>query len=146
MTSNRAEPAHTEIDYLQRLRGEMERPPFHAFLNPRPWAVDPGAGTVVIKLPFRPEFRRAPDSTDYHGGVIAALIDMTAHAAIAVRVGKMTPTIDLRIDYLQVASGCELTATGKVLRAGRSIGRADVEITDDRNRLIAVGRGTFSTL
>ena len=134
------------VDHLQRLRHELQHPPFHGFLRPEPVSVDAAAGMVVIKLPFRPEFRRAEDASDYHGGVIAALIDLAAHAAIAVQTGRMAPTVDLRIDYLRAAPGVDLTAKAKVLRLGKSIGRADVEIFDEGTSLLAVGRGTFSTL
>ena len=133
------------VDHLERLRHEPRHPPFHGFLRPEAMSVDAASGVVVVKLPFRPEFRRAEDAPDYHGGVLAALIDLTAHAAIAVQLGRMAPTIDLRIDYLRPAPGVDLTATAKVLRLGRSIGRADVEISGEGLPLLAVGRGTFST-
>jgi uncharacterized protein (TIGR00369 family) len=136
----------TEPDAMARLRAEMERPPYHAVLRPQPVAVDAESGTVTIRLPYRDEFRRAPDAPGYHGGVIAALIDLAGHAAVAVTVGRMVPTIDLRIDFLRAPAGGDLTARGKVLRAGRSIARADVEILDDTNNVVAVGRGTYSTL
>jgi len=136
----------SEPDAMERLRAEMERPPYHAVLRPQPVSVDAQAGTVTIRLPYREEFRRAPDAPGYHGGVIAALIDLAGHAAVAVTVGRMVPTIDLRIDYLRAAAGGDLMARGKLLRAGRSIARADVEILDDTNNVVAVGRGTYSTL
>ena len=69
---------------------------------------------VVIRLPFRPEFCRGPKEPYFHGGVIAALIDLTGHAAVAVGLGRAAPTIDLRIDYLRPASGDGLLATGRV--------------------------------
>jgi uncharacterized protein (TIGR00369 family) len=136
----------TEPDAMARLRAEMERPPYHAVLRPQPVSADPQAGTVTIRLPYREEFRRAPDAPGYHGGVIAALIDIAGHAAVAVTVGRMVPTIDLRIDFLRAPAGGDLMARGKLLRAGRSIARADVEILDDTNNVVAVGRGTYSTL
>ena len=136
----------SEPDAMARLRAEMERPPYHAVLRPQPVSVDAENGTVTIRLPYRDEFRRAPDAPGYHGGVIAALIDLAGHAAVAVTVGRMVPTIDLRIDFLRAPAGGDLTARGKLLRAGRSIARADVEILDDTNNVVAVGRGTYSTL
>jgi uncharacterized protein (TIGR00369 family) len=136
----------TEPDAMARLRAEMERPPYHAVLRPQPVSVDAESGTVTIRLPYRDEFRRAPDAPGYHGGVIAALIDLAGHAAVAVTVGRMVPTIDLRIDFLRAPAGGDLTARGKLLQAGRSIARADVEIIDDTNNVVAVGRGTYSTL
>lgn len=133
-------------DALARLREEMERPPFHALLRPQAVAADAGEGTVEIRLPYRDEFRRAPGEAGYHGGVIATLIDLAGHAAVAVKVGRMAPTIDLRIDYLRAPAGGDLIARGKLLRAGRSIARADVEIIDATDKVVAVGRGTYSTL
>jgi uncharacterized protein (TIGR00369 family) len=61
-------------------------------------------------------------------------------------VGHSVPTIDLRVDYLRAASNEDLFATGRALSIGSSIARADVEIRTLQGRLIAVGRGAFSTL
>lgn len=129
---------------LAGLAHEMSAAPFHDVLRPEPVVVK-SDGAVVVRLPFRPEFRRGRDSPFYHGGVIASLVDIAAHAAIAVRVGRMVPTIDLRIDYLRAAPEGELLATGRALTVGRSIARADAEIRDKDGKLVAVGRGAFST-
>jgi uncharacterized protein (TIGR00369 family) len=130
---------------LERLKVEMARAPYHAFLAPDPVSVDEAAGEVNVLFRAKPEFRRAYDSDDWHGGVLAAMCDIAAHAAVAVRLGDMAPTIDLRVDYLAPARG-DLVARGKLLRLGRSIGRADVEITDPNGKLVAVGRAVFSAL
>lgn len=130
---------------LTRLQYEMELPPFHQILKPRAVDADPEKGIVVISLRFRDELRRLPDERSYHGGVIATLIDLAGHAAVAVKIGRMAPTIDLRIDYLRPAEGSDLTATAKLIKAGRSVARADIEITDDHGRHIAIGRGTYNT-
>lgn len=135
-----------KTDPLGWLRANVAMPPYHDFLKPQPEAVDLTAGTVVIRLPYRPEFRRTPRAHGYHGGVIASLIDLAGHAAISVRIGRVAPTIDLRIDYLRVAPGTDLIARARALRTGRSIGRADVEISDPDGGVIAVGRGTYSTV
>ncbi|HEX8868521.1 MAG TPA: PaaI family thioesterase [Lentzea sp.] len=129
---------------VERLEAELNRCPYHDFLRPQAVAAD--AAGVVVRLPLRPEFGAARDSDLVHGGVLAALIDITAHAAVAVEVGRMVPTIDLRIDYLKAARGSALVARGFVLRAGRSIARADVEVRDEAGVVVAGGRGTFSTL
>jgi uncharacterized protein (TIGR00369 family) len=129
---------------LARLAREMTEPPFHDVLKPQPVSVD-ADGTVVVRLPFRPEFCRGRESQFYHGGVLASLADIAAHAAIAVHVGRMVPTIDLRIDYLRAAPASDLLATGRVLIVGRSVGRADVEIAAIGGKVVAVARGAFST-
>ena len=130
---------------VERLKAEMARAPYHAFLGPEPVSADEAAGEVKVLFRARPEFRRAYDSDDWHGGVLAAMCDIAAHAAVAVRLGHFAPTIDLRVDYLAPARG-DLVATGKLLRLGRSIGRADVEISDPAGKIVAVGRAVFSAL
>ena len=132
---------------LRRLQHELDHPPFHAALGgPRAISADPASGTVVLEVPYQQSFRRACDSGDIHGGVLAAVVDMAAHAAIAVQCGRMTPTVDLRIDYLRPAPAGDLSVTARTLKVGRAIGRADVEIRSGDGAVVAVGRGTFSTL
>jgi uncharacterized protein (TIGR00369 family) len=130
---------------LRRLCEEMERPPFHRVLQPQALDVDPEAGTVTIALAYRDELARAPDEKSFHGGVIATLIDLAGHAAVAVTIGRMAPTIDLRIDYLRPSSGEDVIARARLIKAGRTVGRVDVDVTDTQGRLIAIGRGSFST-
>jgi uncharacterized protein (TIGR00369 family) len=136
-------PAPAASGAFARLEQEMRRPPFHAILRPEAHEVDAQTGEVVIRLQFRPELSMDPVNLVYHGGVIATLIDLAGHAAVAVQIGKPAPTIDLRIDYLRPAPGVTLFARARVLRAGRSVARADVEVVAD-GQVVAVGRGTFS--
>jgi uncharacterized protein (TIGR00369 family) len=131
---------------LERLVHEMAAPPFHDLLGPQAVSVDPADRSVVVRLPFRPELCGTREQPFIHGGVIASLIDLTGHAAVAVQVGHAVPTIDLRIDYLRAAIGGDLIATGRALSVGSSVGRADVEVRSEDGRLVAVGRGVFSTI
>lgn len=131
---------------LARLCEEIRRPPFHDLLGPQALDVDTDSGTVTIGLDYREEFARAPNEKSFHGGVIAALIDIAGHAAVAVKIGKMAPTIDLRIDYLRPSLGENLIARARLLKVGGTLARVDIDVTDARGRLIAVGRGSFSTV
>lgn len=130
---------------LSRLRDEIGGPPFHHVLCPQALDADPETGTVTIRVEFRDHLARAKGDKAFHGGVIASLIDLAGHAAVAVKIGRMAPTIDLRIDYLRPAEGDAITAHAKLLKAGRSVARVDIEILDTQKRIVALGRGTFST-
>jgi uncharacterized protein (TIGR00369 family) len=123
----------------------LARPPFHRWLRPRVVARDPANDSLTVAIDHRPELARSPDAADYHGGIIAALVDIAGHACLAAKLGRRIPTIDMRVDYLRAAANTGLRATGRVLRAGSTVGACDVEVRDDENRLIAVGRCTFST-
>ena len=59
-------------------------------------------------------------------------------------LGGGVPTINLRIDYLRPAVGGSLTGTARVRRAGRTVALVDVDVYDEQQILVAVGRGTYS--
>lgn len=129
-------------DYVRRT---IELAPFHQWLRPELLDADESSGKVTIQLRLRNEFCRAPDRPEIHGGVLAALIDIAGHAAVAASLRHGVPTIDLRIDYLRMAAGEALKAEAEPIRIGRTIGVVDVRVTDDAAVLVAIGRGTFST-
>lgn len=132
-------------DVHERLRVENDLPPFHALLGPELEWADAVLGEVRLRLPLRKELQRAPDQPNYHGGVISAFADIVGHAAVSARVGHGVPTINLRVDFLRMAVASDLVGKGRVLRAGRTLAVADIEVTDEDGRLIAVGRGTYGT-
>ena len=77
---------------------------------------------------------------------MAALIDVAGDFALIAKLGRAIPTIDLRIDYLRPAIETDLIAKARTLRAGRSIGVVDIELLDNGGRIVAAGRGSYSTL
>jgi len=96
-------------------------------------------------MPLRPEFERLPDSGQIHGGPIAALIDSAGCYALVMILGSGIPTISFSTEYLRPAMNTSLTATATIRKQGRLIGVVDVEVTSDDGKLIALGRGTYST-
>lgn len=130
-------------DELRRLLREGA---FQSFLGLELLDVDHPGGSVTLRLPWRAEFERTPGSGQWHGGPIAALIDIAGDFALVASLGRGLPTISLRVDYLRPATGAALIATGRTLRAGRSVGFVDVDVRDAPGRLVAVGRGNYSTL
>ncbi len=131
-------------DLLARLQEELTRPAFNRWLAAVALNVDAQEQTVEVVLPCRPEFSYRLEKMMVHGGILAALADMTLHACVAVFHGAPTPTIALQIDYLAPAMGETVVARGILRKLGRSISRADVELRSDQ-KLVAIGRGSFST-
>lgn len=117
--------------------------PFQQFLGIR--VVKAEKGFIEIVLPFRSDFLGDRDPAYIHGGVVASLLDIAACSAVMAELERDVPTIDLRVDYLRPAGPGDLTAIGRVVRVGRTLGVADAEAFDADRRLVAVGRGLFST-
>lgn len=131
---------HPDIT-LEHLQTLADRCPFNAWIGFRIQSVD--AGSIVVRIPWRPEMIGIPDPPTLHGGVLAAAIDFAAANAIATLLGQATPTIDLRIDYHAVARQGDLLVRGRVIRLGKTLGSAEAEVHDAAGRLVASGRGSF---
>ncbi len=118
---------------------------FHEALKLELLEVQEDEGVVLIRAPFQPLHERGPNSGQGHGGPISAIVDIAADFAIFARVGYGVPTADLRIDFLRPAIETDLLARGKVIKAGKTLAVADVEVTDKNDRIVALGRGTYVT-
>ena len=75
---------------------------------------------------------------------IASFIDVVGDFAIGMMVGGGVPTMNLRVDYLKPAVGAALHGTAVVRRRGRSVAIVDIDVTDAKGSLVAIGRGTYS--
>jgi uncharacterized protein (TIGR00369 family) len=120
--------------------------PFNLFLGLTVVTADPAKQEVTMRSPMRPEFERRPGSKQWHGGVIASVIDTVGDFAVGMMVGRGLPTVNFRVDYLKPAVDTALIAVSRVRRAGKSVGVADVDVFDEKGALLAIGRGTYSTL
>lgn len=119
--------------------------PFHRLLGVAVESVDPATGSITLALDTRPEFSRSDGRAELHGGIIATLIDIAGDYAVALRLGHGVPTIALNVDYLRFARGTKAVATARLVKCGRSIAVATVEVADETGQIVAVGRGTYAT-
>jgi SAM-dependent methyltransferase len=60
--------------------------------------------------------------------------------------GSFDVAVHMNIDFLKSPCGCDLYARAKVIKSGRMVSLADVEITDEANNVYAVSRGCWSTI
>ncbi len=124
---------------------QFDQSPYQRFLGIE--LVRAEEGLVEIRLPFKEDFLREDGSDWYHGGIVSALADIAgAYAVVTAKGGSESSgaTIDLRIDWLKPARKGDLLATGRVVKAGRRICVADVEVRDAAAVVVAVARGTFT--
>ena len=129
---------------VEQIQATFDASPFLGFLRLRVVALDHDAGTLTVSMPMRPELERRLATGQFHGGPIAAFIDSVGDYAVGMTVGGGVPTINLRVDYLRPAVGGSLTATARVRRTGRTMTLVDVDVYDEQQMLVAVGRGTYS--
>ena len=130
---------------LAAVQAEIDGAPFHRLVRMLVEDLDRDAGRLVLRLPFDVSLQRTDDVRQIHGGPIASVIDTAGTFAVAVMVGHGVPTMNLRIDYLRPALDGDLVATAIVRRSGRTVAVCDIDLHDSQGRLVAVGRGTWST-
>ncbi|MEC7763674.1 MAG: PaaI family thioesterase [Pseudomonadota bacterium] len=123
----------------------MAGSPFIAMCNIEVMSFDEETDTLTVRCPMRPEFERGPGSNQWHGGPIAAIIDTIGDCVLIMRLGRGIPTVNFRVDYFRPAIGTDLIVSASIRRLGRSVGVSDIDVTDESGRLIAIGRGTYST-
>lgn len=95
-------------------------------------------------LPFKDELRSNPYGEVAHGGATYALADTIGGAAVISLTEDVSPTIDMRIDYLAPVKD-DIHATAEVIRHGSSVATAHVEIEDDEGTQVATAQGVYKT-
>ena len=93
-----------------------------------------------------------------HGGVTAAALDLAGGAVAAANIlenlDEFTPaimqeslsklgTIDLRTDYLRPGRGEEFIVTARIIRNGKRVAVARMEMHNEKGEHIAFGTGTY---
>lgn len=133
-----------ETDYLARLH-ELYSGRYWGLIGVEPVTVE--SGRVTNRLLIRAEHLNYNHVV--HGGVVSSMIDIASGAAVGtLRTSdevKARPhaTSDLHVTYISAATGTQLTADARVVKAGRTAVFTEVEVTDDRDRVIARGMVTY---
>jgi uncharacterized protein (TIGR00369 family) len=82
-----------------------------------------------------------------HGGVTATLIDAAAGVAIiSLLGGRPATTVELKVNYLRPATHGKVHARSRVVKLGKTLAFATVDVKDSHGRLIATGSATYMVL
>ena len=147
-----------EIDQLLKILRELHerKIPFNKFIGLKLEFVD--LDIVRARFDTRAEFIGNPVHGILHGGVISSVLDATGGITASLGIlrraqrepfndieGHLTKvgTIDLRVDYLRPGRGKYFVSTGLIMRTGRKVTVCRMEMHNDREKLIAVGTGTY---
>lgn len=124
------------------LENRIRNGPFHEWLGAR--VLEIGDDRIEMSFAWRPEWVVRVDGGYTHGGILAAIVDLTADWSLTSRAGGAVPTLDLRVDYHRAARG-DLRSVGKVVSYGRTTAVAETEVFDSAGALVASGRGVYLT-
>jgi uncharacterized protein (TIGR00369 family) len=116
-----------------------ETVPYHRSLGIR--VEELAADRVRLRVPYKDD--NSNPGRALHGGVYASAIDVAGVLAARSGGGEDAPreprTLDLGVVYLAAAIGEDVVAEARVLRRGKEIVYADVEVQNDAGKLLAKG-------
>ena len=135
----------TALDMRRKMqRGELAPPPVAALIGFTIGSVEPGR--VVMEMEAGPQ-HASPLGT-VHGGVLCDLADAAMGMAYAssLEEGETFTTLELKINFLKPVWSGKLTATGHVVKGGRTVGLVDCDVHDEKQSLVARASSTCMTL
>jgi uncharacterized protein (TIGR00369 family) len=121
----------------------ITRGPFNKWLGLRIQKVDDEG--IELTATWREEWVVNPQRRYTHGGILAAIIDLTADWALVAHTGRGVPTVDMRVDYHRAAMPGDLTAKGRIVRLGSQFSVSEASVYDKDGALLASGRGVYLT-
>ena len=130
---------------IQDLKKFFDNVPVHRFLGLR--MITPSPERAVVEMDVTKEM--CQETGVVHGGILSALADATAANLFQPYVPehRVTTSIEFKMNFIRpvLADRGQLTACASVLRRGRKVAVAEVEITQ-AEKLVAKGLFTFMFL
>lgn len=130
----------------EQIQERFNQSPFISSLALEVISLDYEIPELTAKMPMNPALERKAGTKQFHGGPIASFIDTVGDFAIGMMLGGGVPTMNIRVDYLKPAVGDYLTAIARVRRAGRTAAIVDIDLLNEKNVLVAIGRGTYASV
>lgn len=127
----------------ERLSAALARIPYAGFLGVR---AELKGDELTLILPYSEHLVGNPLLPALHGGVVGALMELTAitQLAIASKSEKFAKTIDIGIDYLRSGKPIDTYARARVVKIGRRIANVQAEAwQNERGQPIAAMHGHF---
>jgi uncharacterized protein (TIGR00369 family) len=134
----------TMLETMKRAMRDDAPPPIARLLGFTLTEVEPGRAVIA----FDAEPRHASPLGTLHGGVLCDIADAAMGIAYAstLRDGETFTTLELKINFLKPVWTGRLTATGRLVKGGRTVGLTECDILDDQDRLVARATSTCMTL
>ncbi len=130
-------------DTSARLADALARIPYATFLGVR---AELKGDELTLVLPYSEHLVGNPLLPALHGGVVGALMELTAltQLAIASKSDKFPKTIDIGVDFLRSGRPADTYARARVVKIGRRIANVQAEAWQaQRSEPIAALHGHF---
>jgi uncharacterized protein (TIGR00369 family) len=133
------------LDGLEQIaRGDAPPPPIAKLIGFTLISVKPGEAVIE----FQATAAHANPMGTLHGGILCDIADAAMGMAYAANLeeGESFTTLELKINFLKPVWNSRLTAIGRVVKQGRTVGLVECDVTDDKGSLVAHTTSTCLTL
>lgn len=129
------------MDTLPDLIKRGETCPYYMLLNMKIDEVKEGYARLTMNV----EEKHLQFLKTVHGGAIGSLADSAAAWATIGSAGlkAASVTVEMKINFLAPVQSGRLTAEARIVHKGNKISLSDVEVKDDKGRLVAKGLVTY---
>ncbi|MFQ5953258.1 MAG: PaaI family thioesterase [Candidatus Omnitrophota bacterium] len=129
------------MDTLMDIIKRGETCPYYTLLNIKIEEVKDGYARLTMNL----EEKHLQFLKTVHGGAIASLADSAAAWATVGSAGlKAVPvTVEMKINFLAPVESGRLIAEARIVHKGLKISLSDVEVKDNKGRLVAKSLVTY---
>lgn len=130
-------------EHFEQLVATLQRIPYARFLGLR---AELAGDEMTVILPYSPHLIGNVALPALHGGVLGALMEMTALAQLSITEGlaRQPKPIDVTVGYLRSGRPVETYARAEIKRLGRRVANVYVEAwQEERGRPIANLHGHF---
>jgi uncharacterized protein (TIGR00369 family) len=126
------------------VRGELPKPPVAQLIGFTLVGVSEGRSTVV----FEAGPQHANPMGTLHGGILCDIADAAMGIAYATTLDEdeSFTTLELKINFLKPIWNAQLTAEGRVIKRGRTVGLTECDVIDEKGSLVARASSTCMTL
>jgi uncharacterized protein (TIGR00369 family) len=114
-----ASPRPVDPDFVDRVRNSFNRQGFMMLLGATLTRIEPGS--VDIEVPYRADLTQQHGY--FHAGVTSAVADTAAGYAgyTLFPADSSVLTVEFKINFIAPAQGNRLSATGRVIKHGRTL-------------------------
>ena len=129
------------MDILRDLMKRGETCPYYTLLNMKIREVKDGYARLTMEL----EEKHLQFLKTVHGGAIASLADSAAAWATVGSAGVETipVTVEMKINFLAPVESGLLVAEARIVHRGKTISLSDVEVKDNKGRIVAKSLVTY---
>ena len=124
--------------------GTTPLPEFTRLVGIRFTEASPGRGVIEMDV----DERHANPRGTLQGGILCLLADTVMGMAYGTTLqdGESLTMLEVKVNYLRAVRKAHLRAEAKVIKAGKTVGMVECDITDEQDNLVVRASSTCMTL